>query len=99
ARVLGMFGDRAPVVERLLRRHAVRDQPAAVGGPLRAAAETAVLADLPQARAVGMNDVEVDELEMFPPPVAKGHVARSIGRKRNPSSVRRPRRPEVAAGT
>ena len=97
-RVLGMLRHRAAVVERLLRRHAVGDHAPAVSRPLRAAAKAAVLGDSLQPGPVGMDDVEIDEVQMFPAPVGERQVARSIGRERNPLPVGRPRRPEVSSG-
>ena len=96
-RVFRVLRHRAAIVERLLRRHAVGDHAPAVGGPLRAAAEAAVRREPLQARPVGMDDVEVGEVQMFPAAVRERQVARAIRRERNPLSVGRPRRTEVSA--
>ena len=55
-------------------RHAVRDDVPAVRGPLRAAAEVAVLGDPLQPGAVGMNDVESTSCRCSQRPCANGIV-------------------------
>ncbi len=52
-----------------------------------------------QAGAVGMNDIKVDQLEVFPAAPGHGQIAAAIGGESDPFSIGRPGRPKVAAGT
>ena len=87
ARVFVLLGSGATIVQRLLRRHAVRDDVFAVRLPLWAAAETAVRRDLLEARAVGVDDIQVAQLKVLPTSLGKRQVAQSVGRKRDPLPV------------
>ncbi len=57
-----------------------------------------MLGDSLQAGAVGMNDINVDHLEVFPTAFGHGQIAAAVGGESDPFSVRRPGRAEVAAG-
>ena len=73
-----MFGHGPAIVERLLSGHAIRDDARAVGRPLGAAAESAVRRDPLQASPVGMHQVEIDEMKMFPATMRERQIARPI---------------------
>ena len=88
---------RPPCLERRFDRHAVGEQARAVGRELRAAAEVAGRVDALQAGAVGPDDIDVGGLQRFPSAARHLHRRAAIRREGDPSSIRRPRRAEVAA--
>src|SRR6476619_3911951 len=88
---------RLTIRQGLFRRHAVRDHVLAIRSPFRTAAEVAMLADALETGAIRVNHIEIDELETLPSAVSETNGGRPIRREGNPSSIRRPRRPKVAA--
>ena len=85
--------------ERLLRGHAVADDATAISGPLRASTKALPIGEPLQSGTVRMRDIKLDELKSLPSAVSERHRASAIGRKRDPPSIGRPGRPEVAAGS
>src|ERR1019366_9458296 len=95
-RGLAIFPSRAESPS-LLSRHAVRDNALAVGCPLGADAESAMLGDTLEAAAVGVDQIHVNHVQALPAALGGAKVAVAVGREANPFSIRRPGGAEVAA--
>ncbi len=55
-----------------------------------------MLRNTPEPRAVGVNEIDVDELEPLPTAFRSGKVAVAVRREGDPLAIGRPRRPEIA---
>ena len=87
------FGPVGPCV---FRRHAVGHDALAVSRPSGVAAEVSVLRNTLEPRAVGVNEIDVDELEPLPSAFGGGKAAVAVRREGDPLAIGRPRRPEIA---
>ena len=87
------FGPVGPCV---FRRHAVGHDALAVSRPSGTAAEVPVLRNTPKPRAVGVNEIDVDQLEPLPTAFRGGKAAVAVRREGDPAAIGRPRRPEIA---
>src|ERR1700722_10873767 len=67
--------------------HAGGEQGLAVREPLRRATEVAMFGDALQAGAIGMHDVDVDEVETLPAAFGGRQVAAAIRRERDPLPI------------
>ena len=66
------------MVPRILRRHAIGDYALAIAGPFGAAAEASVLRDAFETGAVGMDEIDVHQMEAFPSTFGGRKVAVAI---------------------
>src|SRR6185503_3758500 len=69
----------------------------AVGRPFGAATEVPMLRNTPKPRAVGMDEIDVHELEPLPTVFRGGKAAVAVRRESDPAAIWRPRWPEIAA--
>ena len=56
-----------------------------------------MLGETLESRAVGADEIDVYQMQVFPRAFPHGHIAFAVGREGDPLSVRRPGRAEIAA--